>query len=110
MRLKVKITFNDEERQAVLEFARTTQLSVGEFCRKAVVYAMNDSYRRAAAAEASARPVVQPDPMIIDVTPEEVLDAEGNVARDPAPASVDGQGSSDSAPLADTQAVVHPQG
>lgn len=58
MKLKVRIDFNDEQRQHVQSFVdqlnrdpQNPQMSIDEFCKRAVLYAMNQAYRLAEEAE-----------------------------------------------------------
>lgn len=52
MQLKVRLKFNDAQRLAILDFAKTTGMQVEEFCKRAVIYAMNRAYADAEAARA----------------------------------------------------------
>lgn len=47
-RLKTTLKFSTEEAPAVLRMADAVQLDVDTFCKRAVLYAINDSHRRAA--------------------------------------------------------------
>lgn len=47
MRMKVKLVFDDAQREQVVFFAREIGMPVEEFCKRSVFYAINDAYRRA---------------------------------------------------------------
>lgn len=47
MQLKVRLKFNETQRVAILDFCEQLDMQVEEFCKRAVIYAMNDSYNRA---------------------------------------------------------------
>lgn len=58
MKLKVRIDFNDDQRQHIQSFVeqlnrdpKNPPMSVNEFCKRAVLYAINDAYRRAEEAQ-----------------------------------------------------------
>ena len=47
MQLKVKLSFSDQERVIITDFAKQIGMNVPEFCKRAVFYSINDSYKRA---------------------------------------------------------------
>lgn len=47
MKLKVRVEFPSEQADTVRHFCKEVGMTAEEFCRRAVLYAMNDSYRRA---------------------------------------------------------------
>lgn len=51
MKLKVRLQFSDQERQAIDHFCSQIGVSIEHFCRQSVFYAIKDSYRRAAEME-----------------------------------------------------------
>lgn len=50
MRLKVQLKFPNKEAEVVRQFCHEIGMSVEEFCKRAVYYSINDSYKRAEAA------------------------------------------------------------
>lgn len=47
MKMKVKLEFSSVEADAVREFCRSLSMKADEFCKRAVIYAMNDSHKKA---------------------------------------------------------------
>lgn len=44
MRLKVRLTFNDQQRQVITDFCKEVSMTAEEFCKRAVFYAINRAY------------------------------------------------------------------
>lgn len=47
MKLKVKLEFSAQEADVIRQFCGEISMGVEEFCKRAVYYSINDSYKRA---------------------------------------------------------------
>lgn len=72
--MKIRIVFNDQERQLVNNFCQQLQMPVEIFCKQAVFYSIRDSYKRAQELEKQQQQAPTP---VVDAEVSHSTSAEG---------------------------------
>lgn len=107
MQLKVKLTFNDREREAITYFCQQIGMPVPEFCKRAVFYSIRDSYRRAEESNHKRAEAAQ-DPQL-PLETEEIVNAlyhaSGGIDQADTGAGLQSRSDADTSALADPEAT-----